>query len=54
MRGAHLGPAAAGRREVAQFVDGPYDFVVLEGATHWIPTQAARELAAIIGDRVGS
>ncbi len=46
--------ARRGAELTAQFVNGPYDFVVLEGATHWIPTQAPRELAAIIGDRVGS
>ena len=46
--------ARRGAELTAQFVDGPYDFVVLEGMTHWIPTQAPRELASLIGERVAS
>jgi pimeloyl-ACP methyl ester carboxylesterase len=36
------------------YVDGPYRFEVLEGVTHWIPTQAPAALAALVLDRVGS
>jgi pimeloyl-ACP methyl ester carboxylesterase len=35
------------------YVDGPYRFEVLEGVTHWIPTQAPAALAALVLDRVG-
>jgi len=44
--------AAAERCE--QYVDGPYRFEVLEGVTHWIPTQAPTALAGLVLDRVGS
>ena len=37
-----------------QYVAGPYRFEVLEGVTHWIPTQAPSALAALVLDRVGS
>jgi pimeloyl-ACP methyl ester carboxylesterase len=43
-RGAELTP---------QFVTGPYELEVLEGATHWIPDQNPDELAACIIKRVG-
>ena len=37
-------------------VDGPYRFVVLEGATHWIPEERPDELSRLLlehlaGDR---
>lgn len=34
------------------YVDGPYRFEVLEGVTHWIPTQAPDALAELILDRI--
>jgi pimeloyl-ACP methyl ester carboxylesterase len=44
-------------REAAErcgrYVDGPYRFEVLEGVTHWIPTQAPAELAGLVLDRIG-
>lgn len=36
----------------AGLVDAPYRLVVLEGVSHWIPTQAPAALAAAILDRV--
>jgi pimeloyl-ACP methyl ester carboxylesterase len=43
-------------REAAElcgdYVDGPYRFEVLEGMTHWIPTQAPDALADLILDRI--
>ncbi|KAA1372493.1 alpha/beta fold hydrolase [Aeromicrobium fastidiosum] len=44
-RGADLTP---------QYVTGPYELVVMSGATHWIPDQNPVELAEIIERRVGS
>jgi pimeloyl-ACP methyl ester carboxylesterase len=38
----------------AQYVRGPYDLVVLEGVSHWIPTQAPDGLANAILARVDS
>ena len=38
----------------ARFVTGPYRFAVLEGVSHWIPTQAPEECAAAILRRVGA
>lgn len=35
------------------WVDAPYELVVLEGVTHWIPTQAPDALADAVLDRVG-
>lgn len=37
----------------ARYVDGPYRFEVLEGVTHWIPTQAPAALAGLVLDRIG-
>jgi pimeloyl-ACP methyl ester carboxylesterase len=37
-----------------RYVDGPYTFVVLEGASHWIPDERPEELAAAILDRVAA
>lgn len=37
-----------------QYVDAPYELVVLDGVSHWIPTQAPRALADAVLDRVGS
>lgn len=36
----------------AAWVDAPYDLVVLEGVSHWIPTHAPRECAEAILARV--
>jgi pimeloyl-ACP methyl ester carboxylesterase len=35
-----------------RYVDGPYRFKVLEGVSHWIPTQAPEPLAALVLDRL--
>jgi pimeloyl-ACP methyl ester carboxylesterase len=51
------GDAALARRgaELTEaYVDAPYRLVVLEGETHWLPTQAPRLLADAILDRVES
>jgi pimeloyl-ACP methyl ester carboxylesterase len=32
----------------AAFVSGGYQFVVLEGVTHWIPEAAPQELARLL------
>lgn len=45
-----LGPAAAQR--CAEFVDAPYRFVVLDGASHWIPEEQPDALADAILARV--
>ncbi|MBM4527127.1 alpha/beta fold hydrolase [Rhodococcus hoagii] len=45
-----LGPAAAKR--CAEFVDAPYHFVVLDGASHWIPEEHPDALADAILARV--
>lgn len=45
-----LGPAAAKR--CAEFVDAPYRFVVLDGASHWIPEEHPDALADAILARV--
>ncbi|MBZ5737758.1 alpha/beta fold hydrolase [Nocardioides mangrovi] len=37
-----------------RWVDAPYELIVLEGVTHWIPTQAAEECAAAILARIRS
>lgn len=37
-----------------QYVEAPYDLVVLEGVSHWIPTHAPAPLADAILARVGS
>ena len=38
----------------ADYVTGPYELVVLEGVSHWIPTQAPDALAAAIVERISS
>lgn len=45
------GDAALGRLAAeasAEFVAGPYTFVVLEGVSHWIPEAAPEELARLL------
>lgn len=51
-RDAALGRAQA--EHTSEFVTGPYEFVVLEGVSHWIPDERPQELAAAIIDRVRS
>ncbi len=41
-----------GGRNNRSFVSGPYQHVELTGVTHWIPTQAAEQLAAVILGRI--
>jgi pimeloyl-ACP methyl ester carboxylesterase len=45
-------------REAAElsgsYVDGPYRFVALEGASHWLPDEAPDVLAEVIGERIAS
>ncbi|GAA4024386.1 alpha/beta hydrolase [Allokutzneria multivorans] len=43
---AALGPVAAYR--TSDFVDGPYRFVELTGASHWLPEEAGAEVSALI------
>jgi pimeloyl-ACP methyl ester carboxylesterase len=45
--------ARKGVEETGSWIDAPYELVVLEGVTHWIPTQAPEECAAAILARVG-
>lgn len=47
-----LGRAAAER--CGEFVDAPYEFVVLEGGSHWVPEERAEELADAIIRRAGA
>lgn len=47
-----VGRAAAER--CGQYVSGPYRFIELAGANHWIPEEATIELADAILDRVNS
>lgn len=47
-----LGRAAA--ELTAAEVEGPYRFEVLEGVSHWVPEEAATDLAALLVDHIGS
>jgi pimeloyl-ACP methyl ester carboxylesterase len=47
-----LGGAAAAL--TAAEVEGPYRFEVLEGVSHWVPEEAADDLAALLVDHIGS
>ena len=38
----------------AEYVTGPYEYVVLDGVSHWIPDEEPDELADAILDRVGA
>jgi pimeloyl-ACP methyl ester carboxylesterase len=38
----------------AAYVDAPFELRVLEGATHWLPTQAPEAVANTVWSRVGS
>ena len=42
----------SGVQRTGEWVDAPYDLVVLEGVTHWIPTQAPEACAAAVLARV--
>lgn len=44
--------ARKGAEETGRWIDAPYDLVVLEGVTHWIPTQAPEDCAGAIIARV--
>lgn len=44
----------AGAERCGEFVDAPYEFVVLDGGSHWIPEERAEELAETILARAGS
>jgi len=44
--------ARRGAEETGRWVDAAYELVVLEGVSHWIPTQAPEECAAAILARV--
>ena len=46
--------ARAGAEATADWCDGPYELVVLEGVTHWIPTQAPDPLAEAVLARIAS
>jgi pimeloyl-ACP methyl ester carboxylesterase len=47
-----VGPAGA--RHTPEFVDAPYEYVELDGVSHWIPTEAPEQLTAAILRRIGS
>ncbi len=38
----------------ADFVDAPYELVVMDGASHWLPTEAAEPLVEVIVERAVS
>lgn len=44
----------AGAERCGEFVDAPYEFVILDGGSHWIPEERAEELAEAILARAGS
>lgn len=46
--------ARVGAERTERYVDGPYELVVLEGVSHWIPTQAPRQLAEAVLARIAS
>lgn len=43
-----------GAEHTAEWVDGPFELVVLDGVSHWIPTEAPEALAESILERVGT
>jgi pimeloyl-ACP methyl ester carboxylesterase len=45
-RDRFISRAAAGR--CGQHVTGPYRFAELDGASHWLPEQAAGQIAALL------
>ena len=44
----------AGVDRTPPYVDAPYDLVVLEGVSHWIPTHAPEALVAAVLARIGA
>jgi pimeloyl-ACP methyl ester carboxylesterase len=46
--------ARSGAERTEKYVDAPYELVVLEGVTHWIPTQAPAACAEAIIKRIES
>lgn len=44
--------ARQGAEETGRWIDAAYELVVLEGVSHWIPTQAPEECAAAVLARV--
>ena len=46
--------ARAGAELCGRFVTGPYELVVLEGVSHWVPTQAPGPLADAVLARIAS
>ncbi|WP_205471645.1 alpha/beta fold hydrolase [Nocardioides sp. SYSU D00038] len=46
--------ARRGAELTAQHVTGPYEFVELEGVSHWVPTQAPEALAEAVLRRIDS
>lgn len=44
--------AAEGVESCGEYVDGPYEFVTLRGATHWMPTQDPAAVSRVILDRL--
>ena len=46
--------ARAGAEQTGHFVDAPYELVVLEGVSHWIPTHAPRQLVDAVLARMAS
>ncbi|MEV0948517.1 alpha/beta hydrolase [Rhodococcus sp. NPDC049939] len=44
----------AGAEMCGEYVDAPYEFIVLENTTHWIPEQRPEELANAILGRIGA
>ncbi len=51
------GDVALGRKGAetcGDWVTGPYRFEVVEGATHWLPTQEPERIADLVADRAGA
>lgn len=44
----------AGAELCGKYVDAPYELVVLEGVSHWIPDERPEELARVILDRIAA
>jgi pimeloyl-ACP methyl ester carboxylesterase len=38
----------------ARYVDGPYRFVPLEGASHWLPDEVPDTVAEVIAEQVSA
>lgn len=48
-----LAMGRAGAERCSEFVDAPYEFLILDGATHWIPEERPREVADAVLSRAG-